>query len=98
MTPTQVRALVANGQWVGNAYRAYHYYLSGSEADQQIAAAIYSAYGPAIDAATRTAAAASLGRLGGRAGRGESKRRAVDYAALGRKGGQAGKGKRKPRE
>jgi general stress protein YciG len=43
-------------------------------------------------------AAAALGRKGGAAGTGTSKRRAVDYAALGRKGGQAGKGKRKPRE
>ena len=38
-------------------------------------------------------AAAALGR----AGRGASKRRDVDYAELGRLGGKAGKGKKKPR-
>lgn len=43
-------------------------------------------------------AASLLGRKGGAAGTGASKRRDVDYPALGRKGGQAGKGKRKPRE
>jgi hypothetical protein len=42
--------------------------------------------------------AASLGRKGGAAGTGASKRRDVDYAALGRKGGAAGKGKRKRRD
>lgn len=52
---------------------------------------------PGIPVCLRSAAA-MLGRKGGAAGRGASKRRDVDYAALGRKGGQAGKGKRKPRK
>ena len=43
-------------------------------------------------------AAAILGAKGGRAGKGKSKRRDVDYAALGAKGGAAGKGKKKPRK
>lgn len=43
-------------------------------------------------------AAALLGKKGGAAGTGASKRRDVDYAALGRKGGKAGKGKKKPHE
>jgi hypothetical protein len=41
--------------------------------------------------------AARLGARGGAAGRGESKRRDVDYAALGRKGGKAGKGVPRPK-
>lgn len=40
-------------------------------------------------------AAAALGKKGGSAGTGASKRRDVDYAALGRKGGLAGKGKKR---
>jgi hypothetical protein len=56
------------------------------------------AWDRARDGWTLPTAAAILGAKGGAAGRGESKRRDVDYAALGRKGGQAGKGKRKPRE
>jgi hypothetical protein len=47
--------------------------------------------------AVRSQAAAVLGAAGGAAGRGESKRRDVDYAALGRKGGKAGKGVPRPK-
>ena len=38
-----------------------------------------------------------MGARGGSAGKGESKRRNIDYAALGRRGGMAGKGASKAR-
>lgn len=50
------------------------------------------------DCLTIKSAAALLGKKGGAAGTGASKRRNVDYAALGRKGGLAGKGASKARK
>ena len=62
MTRTQTMALVNGGRWVGNAYRAYRWYLRGDEGDQLVAQDILTHYRDSIEAAKRTSAAAKSGR------------------------------------